>query len=117
MIIKKSEYFSLNETIRLSPLLSFIEMSRYEYAFHYIILLCAVFVSILSFRILHIFSHSISNEHEWLNIDIIKVLNGSQSLDSLKIINKNEVQEYAQKIETFNLFSLFAFIQTFLSTS
>jgi hypothetical protein len=31
-------------------------------------LLCAVFVSILSFRILQIFNHSNSNEYEWLNI-------------------------------------------------
>jgi hypothetical protein len=65
-------------------------------------LLCAIFISILSFRILHIFNHSNSNEYEWINI--IKVLNGSQPLDSLKINNKNEIQKYAQKIKTFKFF-------------
>jgi hypothetical protein len=61
--------------------------------------LCAVFVSIFSFRILHIFNHNNNNDYEWLRI--IKVLNGSQSLNSLKIYNKKEIKEYVQKIKFF----------------
>jgi hypothetical protein len=72
---------------------------RYFGEFPEFYLLCAIFVSILLFRILHIFNHSNCNEYEWLNF--IKVLNGSQSLDSLKINNKNEIQKYARKIKTF----------------
>jgi hypothetical protein len=64
--------------------------------------LCAIFVSILSFRILHIFNHSNSQEYEWLKV--IEVLNGSQSLDSLKIFNKNEIRKYIRKIKSFNFF-------------
>ena len=67
--------------------------------FYYIIV---IFGSFLCFRILHIFNHSNSNDYEWLNI--IKVLNGSQSFDSLKIYNKNEIQKYVQKIKTFKFF-------------
>jgi hypothetical protein len=62
----------------------------------------SLFISILCFRILHIFNHSNSNDYEWLKI--IKVFNGSQSLDSLKIYNKNEIQEYIQKIKSFEFF-------------
>jgi hypothetical protein len=68
--------------------------------FYYLI---TIFGSILCFGILYIFNHSNSNDYEWLNI--IKVLNGSQSLDSLKINNKNEIQNYVQKIKSFK-FSL-----------
>jgi hypothetical protein len=68
--------------------------------FYYLI---TIFGSILCFGILYIFNHSNSNEYEWLKI--IKVLNGSQSLDSLKINNKNEIQNYVQKIKSFK-FSL-----------
>jgi hypothetical protein len=64
--------------------------------------LCAVFVSLFSFRILRIFNHSNNNDYEWLKI--IRVLNGSQSSDSLKIYNKNEIKEYVQKIKSFNFF-------------
>jgi hypothetical protein len=64
--------------------------------------LCAIFGSIHGFRVLHIFNHSNSNDYEWLKI--IKVLNGLQSLDSLKIHNKNEIQEYIQKIKSFKFF-------------
>jgi hypothetical protein len=51
---------------------------------------------------LHIFNHSNSNDYEWLKI--IKVLNGSQSLDSFKIYNKNEIKNYVQKIKAFKYF-------------
>jgi hypothetical protein len=64
--------------------------------------LCAMFVSTLSFIIFYIFNHSNINDYEWLQI--IKVLNGSQSLDSLKIYNKNEIQEFIQKIKSFKFF-------------
>ena len=64
--------------------------------------LCAIFILIFCFRILHIFNHSNSNEYEWLQI--MKVLNGSQSFDSLKIYNKNDIQKYVQKIKSFKFF-------------
>jgi hypothetical protein len=64
--------------------------------------LCAISVSILSFRILHIFNHSNGHEYEWLKI--IQVLNGSQSLDSLKIFNENGIRKYIRKIKSFNFF-------------
>jgi hypothetical protein len=80
--------------------------------------LCAIFVLIFSFRILYIFNHSNSNDYEWLQI--IKVLNGSQSFDSLKIYNKNEIQKYVQKIKSFkfflNLFNYSHNIFNFFST-
>jgi hypothetical protein len=81
------------------------DLIRYFGEFPEFYLLCAIFVSILLFRILHIFNHSNSNEYEWLNI--IKVLNGSKSLDSLKINNKNEIQKYTRKIKTFKFFLTF----------
>jgi hypothetical protein len=64
--------------------------------------LCLIFCSIFCFRILHIFNHSNSNDYVW--IKIIRTLNGSQSLDSLKIYNKNEIQKYIRKIKTFKFF-------------
>jgi hypothetical protein len=67
--------------------------------FYYLI---AIFMSTFSFRILHIFNHSNSNDNEWLKI--IKVLNGSQSLDSLKIYYKNEMRKYIKKIKSLNFF-------------
>jgi hypothetical protein len=80
--------------------------------------LCAIFVSIFSFRILHIFNHSNSNDYLWFKI--LRVLNDSQSLDSLKIYNKNEIQKYVQKIKTFkfilNLCLYSALIFSFLTT-
>jgi len=68
--------------------------------------LCEILLAILSFRIVHIFNHSNSNEYEWLKI--IKVLNGSQSLDLLKIYNKNEIQKFVKKINTFKFFLTFS---------
>jgi hypothetical protein len=66
--------------------------------FNYLLI---IFGSIFCFRILHIFNHSNSNDYEWINI--IKVLNGSQSLDSLKI-NNNQIQNYVKKIKSFKFF-------------
>jgi hypothetical protein len=51
---------------------------------------------------LHTFNHSNNNDYKWLKT--IKVLNGSQSLDLLKIYNKNEIKEYVQKIKTLKFF-------------
>jgi hypothetical protein len=54
--------------------------------------LSVIFGSIFCFRILHIFNHSNSNDYKWLKI--IRALSDSQSLDSLKIYNKNAIQKY-----------------------
>jgi hypothetical protein len=75
--------------------------------FYYIAL---IFGSFLCFRILHIFNHSNSNDYEWLNV--IKVLNGSQSFDSLKIYNKDEIQKYVRKIKSFKFFLTLSFYST-----
>jgi hypothetical protein len=64
--------------------------------------LYSIFGSIFCFRILHIFNHSNSDDYVW--IKTIRALNGSQSLDSLKIYNKNEIQKYVQRIKTFKFF-------------
>jgi hypothetical protein len=80
--------------------------------FYYVIV---IFGFILCFRILHIFNHSNSNDYEWLKI--IKVLNGSQSLDSLKIYNKNEIQNYVQKIKSLKFFINFCVYLTFTFVS
>jgi phosphoglycerol transferase MdoB-like AlkP superfamily enzyme len=70
--------------------------------------LCLIFCSIFCFRILLIFNHSNSNDCVWIKIiKIITALNGSQSLDSLKIYNKNEIHKYVQKIKTFKFCSQF----------
>jgi len=78
----------------------------------------AIFFSIFCFRILYIFNHSNSNDYLWFKI--LRVLNGSQSLDSLKIYNKNEIQKYVQKIKTFkfilNLFLYLVFSFSFFTT-
>jgi hypothetical protein len=103
----------------------YLDILQYFGEFPQFYYLCAIFVLIFCFRILHIFNHSNSNDYEWLNI--IKVLNGSQSLDSLKFYNKNEIQKNVQKIKslkfflnlcvylhfTFNLFSTFAVLFLF----
>jgi hypothetical protein len=64
--------------------------------------LCTIFCCIFCFRILYIFNHSNSNDYEW--IKIIRALNDLQSLDSLKIYNKNAIQKYVRKIKTFKFF-------------
>jgi hypothetical protein len=99
--------FAILSIISKNRSVYYLDIIQYLGEFPEFYYLCVVFASILCIRILHIFNHSNSNDYEWLNI--IKVLNGSQSLDSLKIYNKNELQKYIQKIITFKFFLNFFF--------
>jgi hypothetical protein len=94
--------FAILSIISKNRSVYYLDIIQYLGEFPEFYYLCVVFASILCIGILHIFNHSNSNDYEWLNI--IKVLNGSQSLDLLKIYNKNELQKYIQKIRTFKFF-------------
>jgi hypothetical protein len=52
---------------------------------------------VLSMRLIYLFNYSDENHYKWL--DIIKVLKGLQSMDSIGIENKEEYESFVQRIK------------------
>jgi hypothetical protein len=71
------------------------------------IYLCTILALILTLAIVLIFNHSIDKEYEWLNI--IRILKGLNSIDSLKFYDKNETKNYINRIKSVRIFIISLF--------
>jgi hypothetical protein len=69
--------------------------------------LCIILCSILTLAIVLIFNHSNDKEYEWLQI--IKILNGLNSTDSLKFYEKKETKNYINRIKSVRIFTISLF--------
>jgi hypothetical protein len=70
----------------------------------------ALIFTLLSLRIIFILNYSYDKDYEWL--DIIKVLNGSQSSNFLKLYDKNEFNNYLIKIKNLKIVFNFFFLSS-----